>query len=158
MLSSLFNSLSSWGGSTPMNVSSKYDLTAPTNFMSPELANYPAVDFNNIAAAPGGINLGASMGSNGLPLGIGGSSNFLQNYGGLALGALNSAGNLFMGMKQYGMAKDALNESKRQFNVNYDAQRKLTNSRLEDRQRARIAADPNAHVSVSEYMNRYGVK
>jgi hypothetical protein len=90
--------------------------------------------------------------------GSGGVGNWVNNYGGLALGALQGVGNLFMGMKQYNMAKDALRESKRQFNVNYDAQRKLTNSRLEDRQRARIAADPNAHQSVDDYMNRYGVR
>lgn len=87
----------------------------------------------------------------------GGAGSFLNNYGGLALGALQGVGNLFMGMQQYGMAKKALNESTRQFNVNYDAQKKLTNSRLEDRQRARLAADPNAHQSVDQYMNRYGI-
>lgn len=87
----------------------------------------------------------------------GGAGGFLDNYGSLALGALQGVGNLFMGMKQYGMAKKALKESTRQFNINYDAQKKLTNSRLEDRQNARIAADPNSFVSTPEYMNKYGI-
>lgn len=32
------------------------------------------------------------------------------------------------------------------------------NARMEDRQRARVARDPNAHRSVAEYMSQYGAK
>lgn len=77
-----------------------------------------------------------------------------QGWGGLALGAASALGNSWMGMKQYGLAKDAFKESKRQFNINYEAQKKLTNSQLEDRQRARVASNPGAYQSVGDYMNQ----
>lgn len=80
-----------------------------------------------------------------------------QGWGSLALGAAQGLGNAWMGMKQYGLAKDSLKENKRQFNINYEAQRKLTNSQLEDRQRARVAANPGAYQSVGDYMNKNGI-
>lgn len=75
-----------------------------------------------------------------------------------AAGLAQSVLNAFMGMKQFGLAKKALAENKRQFNLNYDAQRSMTNAALEDRQRARLAANPGAYQSVGDYMNRYGIK
>lgn len=75
-----------------------------------------------------------------------------------ALNAISGLTSAWLGMKQYGLAKDQFKESKRQFNMNFDAQKNLTNSRLEDRQRARIASNPNAYRSVGEYMGTYGVK
>ena len=68
-------------------------------------------------------------------------------------------GNLYLGMKQYGLAKDQFAENKRQYNQNFEVQKNLTNSQLEDRQRGRLAAQPNAgNPSLSEYMSKYGVK
>jgi len=81
-----------------------------------------------------------------------------QGWGGLALGAASALGNSWMGMKQYGLAKDALKENKRQYEQNYAAQRTLTNSQLEDRQRARVASNPGAYQSVGEYMKQNGIK
>ncbi|MDH1236544.1 hypothetical protein [Stutzerimonas stutzeri] len=80
-----------------------------------------------------------------------------QGWGSLALGAAQGLGSAYMGMKQFGLAKDSLKENKRQFNINYEAQRKLTNSQLEDRQRARVAANPGAYQSVGDYMNKNGI-
>ena len=79
-------------------------------------------------------------------------------WGGLALGAANSLGNMFMGMQQYGLAKQQLAEGKRQFQANYDAQKQMTNSQLEDRQRSRIASNPGAYQSVGDYMKNYGIR
>lgn len=79
-------------------------------------------------------------------------------WGGLALGTAQGIGSLYLGMKQYGLAKDSLETNKRQFQMQYDAQKNLTNSRLEDRQSARVQSDPGAHVPVDEYMKKYGVK
>lgn len=79
-------------------------------------------------------------------------------WGGLALQAAGGAASLFMGMKQYGLAKKTLEENKRQFNLNYDAQKTTTNAALEDRQRARVASNPGAYQSVGEYMNQNGIK
>ena len=75
-------------------------------------------------------------------------------WGGLALGTISGFGNAFMGMQQYDLAKDALKQSKQQFAMNYDAQRQTTNSALEDRQRARVAANPGAYESVGNYMDK----
>lgn len=80
-----------------------------------------------------------------------------NGWGGLALGAAQGLLGGYMGMKQYGLAKDQLAESKRQFNANFDTNRKLTNSRLRDRQRARVASNPKAYQSVGAYMNKNGV-
>lgn len=75
-------------------------------------------------------------------------------WGGAALGALQGIGNAFMGMKQYGLAKDALQASKDQFAKNYAAQRSTVNAELEDRQRARVAATAGGAESVESYMAR----
>lgn len=74
-----------------------------------------------------------------------------------ALGVAQGLGNAYMGMKQFGLAEDALKEQQRQFNMNYQAQRNMTNSMLEDRQRSRVAANPGAYQSVGDYMQKYGV-
>lgn len=66
--------------------------------------------------------------------------------------------NGWLGMQQYGLAKDKLAESKRQFELNYDAQQRMTNAQLEDRQKARIAFSPGAYESVGSYMDKHGVK
>ena len=75
-----------------------------------------------------------------------------NGWGGLALGAAGGLASAFMGMKQYGLAKQTLAENKRQFQLNYDAQKQTTNTRLEDRQRARVASNSGAYQSVGDYM------
>lgn len=79
-------------------------------------------------------------------------------WGGFALGAANSLASMYFGMQQYGLAKQTLAENKRQFQLNYDAQKQTTNTALEDRQRARVASNPGAYQSVGEYMDKNGVK
>lgn len=86
------------------------------------------------------------------------SGNVTQGWGGLALGAATGIGNLWMGSKQLGMAQDALKESKRQFNLNYDNQVKTTNTQMEDRQRARVATGNSGYESVSSYMDKNAIK
>lgn len=81
-----------------------------------------------------------------------------QGWGGLALGGAQALGSLFMGMQQYNLAKDTLAANKDQFEKNFAAQKTTTNAALEDRQRARVAANPGAYQSVGEYMNRNGVR
>ena len=81
-----------------------------------------------------------------------------QGWGGLALQGAQGAGNLFMGMQQYGMAKDALATAKEQMDRNYNAQKATTNASMSDRQNARVAANPGAYISTSDYMNQNGIK
>ena len=76
----------------------------------------------------------------------------VNGWGGMALGALQGLGNAYMGMKQYGLARDQLQFSKDAFNKNYAAQAKMTNASLMDRQRARVASNPGAYQSVGDYM------
>lgn len=82
-----------------------------------------------------------------------------QGWGGMALGAGSALMNGVLGFKQYGVAKDTLNQNKRQFDLNFGAQQKMTNSRLADRQAARVAASPGTgtYQSVGDYMKQYGV-
>lgn len=153
------------------------------NYVQPEIpSGIPADDFNpytgqtnwlNGKQVPilGGINIGAAGGS-GAPgffdslKSWGKNSGFLgstengvttQGWGGTALGITQGLGNAWMGMKQYGLAKDQLAQSKKQFEMNYAAQQKTTNSALEDRQRARVASNPGAYQSVGDYMKKNGI-
>lgn len=77
-----------------------------------------------------------------------------NGLGGMALGGAQLLSSMYFGNKQLGLAEDQLKESKRQFDLNWGAQKKLTNARMEDRQRARVASNPNAYRSVSEYMDQ----
>jgi hypothetical protein len=74
-------------------------------------------------------------------------------WGGLAVGAGSALMNAFMGMKQYGLAKSQLAESRRRYDQDYQAQKTLTNAQLEDRQHARVASNPG-YQSVGAYMNQ----
>lgn len=102
------------------------------------------------AAAPGG-------GLNDFFSGMFGTTK-APGWGGAALGAAQGLFSGYLGMKQYGLAKEKLAESKRQFELNYGAQKSLTNSQLEDRQRARVASNAGAYQSVGDYMDKNGVK
>ena len=73
----------------------------------------------------------------------------MLDYG---ISAVSGLGNLWMGMKNYGLAKDQLAFQKDAYAKNYAAQKQITNASLEDRQRARVAANPAAYASVSDYM------
>jgi hypothetical protein len=80
-----------------------------------------------------------------------------QGWGGTALGVAQGLGNAYLGMKQYGLAKDTLAENKRQFALNFGAQQKTTNAHLMDRQNARVASNPGAYQSVGDYMAKNGI-
>jgi hypothetical protein len=64
----------------------------------------------------------------------------------------------YLGMKQYGLAKDTLKFNKQVHSQNYAAQKNMTNSSLEDRQKARIASNSGAYESVGSYMDKNGIK
>ena len=82
---------------------------------------------------------------------------WMPGYGGNILQGVSAAGNLYLGMKQYGLAKDQLAFQKTAFEKNFENQRKVTNGGLADRQTARVAANPSAYQSVGDYMKQYGV-
>jgi hypothetical protein len=80
-----------------------------------------------------------------------------NGWGGAALGVAQGIGNAYMGMKQYGLAKESLAENKRQFQMNFNAQKKTLNTQMDDRQRARVASNSGAYESVDSYMKKNGI-
>ena len=92
----------------------------------------------------------------GIQSGTGGSSNGI--FGDL-LGGLNTIGQLYGAYKQLDYLNSALDLQQEQFdftkeawNKNYENQVSSYNTRIEDRQRARLSADPNAYQSLDTYM------
>ena len=73
-----------------------------------------------------------------------------NGWGGLALGGLQGLGNLYMGMQQYGLARDQLQFSKDAFNKNYGAQKITTNNQIRSRNFARNAANPGMYQNMTE--------
>lgn len=122
-----------------------------TNLMSTNPVVQPNATFgNSLSQFPGQAT----------PINSFGLDNMLgpNGWGGLALGVGQGLFSGYLGLQQLGMAKKAFGENQRQFNLNYDAQRRTTNSALEDRQRARLASNPGAYESIGSYMDRNGVK
>jgi len=62
-----------------------------------------------------------------------------DGWGSMALGVASGLMNGYMGMKNYGLAKETLANNKAQFERNFGAQAKITNSSLADRQDRRVA-------------------
>lgn len=75
-----------------------------------------------------------------------------------ALGIGQSIFGALQGRQAMNLARDQLNEGRRQFDLNYNAQRTSMNTELEDRQRARVASNPTAYESVDTYMNKNRIK
>lgn len=82
------------------------------------------------------------------------SGQMSQGWGGLAFGAAQALMNGLMGMRQYGLARRQFDFQKNAWNQNMANQRRTVNTQMEDRQRARVAANPTAYQSVGEYMNQ----
>lgn len=86
----------------------------------------------------------------------GGSGEKGQGASALMQGAQTIAGlgQMYTGLKQYGLAERGFEETKRQFEMNWDAQRRLVNGQVNDQMLARAAASPG-RVDVSpEAMNK----
>lgn len=71
-----------------------------------------------------------------------------------ALGIASGIGSLVTGRQNLKLARQQLDQNREQFNKNYAAQQQTTNTALEDRQRARVAAGGDAYESVESYMAR----
>lgn len=80
-----------------------------------------------------------------------------MGWGMPVLQGLSSLGNLYLGMKNYGLAKDQLRTQKDQFNRNYENQKQLLNTRMEDIQRTEAGGSSKAE-SVESYMARNRIK
>ena len=62
------------------------------------------------------------------------------------------------GYQQNKLVRQNMNQQASQFREQMNLSKQSINRNLEDRQAARVASNPNAYMSVSDYMNRYGVK
>lgn len=69
---------------------------------------------------------------------------------------LGGAWNAYSANKQLGMQQDAMNLAKKQWQMDWDAKAKITNSELADRQAKRHYSDSKA-ASVADYMGKYGI-
>lgn len=69
---------------------------------------------------------------------------------------LGGAWNAYSANKQLGMQKDVMNLAKKQWQMDWDAKAKITNSELADRQAKRHYSDSKA-ASVADYMGKYGI-
>lgn len=124
---------------------------APTNFtpMPSSVAPMPELPRSNI-----GSSINNWMKDSGFLGSRDANGMQTQGWGGLALGAAQGLMNGFLGMKQYGLAKKQFNFQKDAWNQNMANQKKTINTQMEDRQRARVAANPTAYQSVGDYMNQ----
>lgn len=78
----------------------------------------------------------------------------------LATGALQGVGgamSAYNGYQQTKLAKKQFNFQKDAWNAQYNAQKNLVNSQMEDRQKQRAMRDPNA-LRPEEYIAKYGIK
>lgn len=84
-----------------------------------------------------------------------------SEYGSTIVGGLQAAAGLwgsYNGMQQTKLAKQQMANSLNQWNKSYANQVASYNTRLEDRQRARVGANPNAYESVDSYMAKNSLK
>jgi hypothetical protein len=72
----------------------------------------------------------------------------------VALGAGQAIFGALQGNKATKLAEDQFKEGKRQFDLNFNAQRSTINSQLEDRQRARVASNPTAYENTDDYLRK----
>lgn len=161
---SLISKLMNWGA--PVDPASMSAPQFSTPMVTPATAG---MDTAKWGMGTGSTSVGMT-GAVGTTPGGGGSifDSFLSNkgidgstsggWGTAALGAFQGLANTYLGMQQYGLAKDTLKANKEQFAKNYEAQKRTTNTALEDRQRARVASNAGAYQSVGDYMNQNGIK
>ena len=86
---------------------------------------------------------------------------FNSQYGSTITGGLEAAGGLwsaFNGMQQTKLTKQQMANSLNQWNKNYNNQVSTYNTRLEDRQNARVAAQGNYQQDTASYMDKNRLK
>lgn len=169
-----FDGMSQWGQmpmnngvdlAAPMTSGYTFDGINPTklgsfnsvNLDGAQIYQSPLGGTNPVAGVGGGAGTPSSIWSNPLQTKLQDGST-TGGWLSAGLGIAQGVGNLYLGMKQYQLAKDTLANNKEQFERNYAAQRTLTNAQLEDRQRARVSANPGAYQSVGDYMAQNRVR
>jgi len=142
------------GGQIPINTNS--------------LQSMPAVNVGASVGAGAGGGFGSSLSGFGSSIGNWGkNSGFLggtsadgtqtQGWGMPVIGAIQGLTSAYMGYKALGLEKDKFAQNKKEFDMNWGAQQKTLNSRMSDRQRARVASNSSAYASVDDYMKKNGI-
>lgn len=80
-----------------------------------------------------------------------------DGWGSPAIGLLQALNAFSMGNRQLKLHKTMLDDARKQFAMNYGAQRQTLNTQMEDRQRTLVASNPK-HESVESYMARNRIK
>lgn len=75
-----------------------------------------------------------------------------------ALSAIAGIGNAYLGMKQYGLAKDTFKFQKKAWERDFAVQKNMVNSEMNDRQNSRYVSNPGAYQTPDAYMSKWGVK
>lgn len=151
--------LGSTGYVSPVDALGMYDLNLGTASL---------MDVGRLAGWGEALNLGANR----LGTAIGNAWEGFNNLGAVKAfkampgtdqlnaiaGTAGAIGSIWNGWQSNNLMKDQLKFQKDAFNKQYQASVKQYNTSLEDRQRARVASNPNAYQSVSEYMKANGMK
>lgn len=121
-------------------------------------------DMNALGANPTYQSLGTAMGAPSYSQG----SNWFNNMGNWAsqntdllkagAGLITGGIGAWQGMQQNRLMRENMNQQASQFREQMDLSKQSINRNIEDRQRARVASNPNAYESVDSYMKKYGVK
>jgi len=82
------------------------------------------------------------------------NGNQTMNQFSQGLNAVTGLTSAWFGLEKLKQSKKSFSESRKQFALNYGAQKQEYNTRLEDRQAARYASNPNHFESVSSYMDK----
>lgn len=85
---------------------------------------------------------------------ISNNSDLLKAGIGLVTGGIGA----YNGFQQNKLMREQMGMQASQFREQMDISKQNLNRNIEDRQRARVASNPQAYESVSDYMKKYGVK
>jgi hypothetical protein len=128
-----------------------FNYGANTMGMDPNLYGSMNLGGSNTAAPQKWNSMGSIFGR------INPETNSWENgWGGQAVGAASALGQTFLGFKSYQMAQKQFKQNKKEFAMNWEANKRITNANLSDRQNARVAANSNAQDTKS-YMQQNGI-
>lgn len=92
---------------------------------------------------------------------MGQANNWLSNNADLlkaGVGLVTSGIGAWNGFQQNKLMRENMSMQASQFREQMDISKQNLNRNIEDRQRARVASNPQAYESVQDYMKKYGVK
>jgi hypothetical protein len=155
-----FNNMGAWGNDGSFNAVPGENLgaTAPMSIadMAKGIGSYGQPDVNGMIAGnqAKGYEIGGGMGQgdSGAPAGM---SGFQMAQVGIGAGSALLKG--YLGMKQYGLAKEQLAFAKSSYNENLKNTKKTINSRIEGKARSRYSSNPDFYQNPDDYLATHKV-